>query len=141
MLAGFERMNQDDHKHFEFESPAAQVFVRVDQTKFMQALVNLVANANKFTHTNGHIRVAVQENAGSITLSVSDDGIGIPKDLQPVLFERFTKARRPGLKGEETVGLGLSIVRRIVELHGGKIHVESQENKGTTFFIELPGND
>jgi two-component system sensor histidine kinase VicK len=133
-------MDQDDHKHFEFEYSAAQVFVQVDQTKFMQALVNLVSNANKFTHTNGHIRVTVQEKAGSITLSVSDDGIGIPKDLQPQLFERFTKARRPGLKGEETVGLGLSIVKRIVELHGGKIWAESEENKGSTFFIELPSN-
>ncbi len=140
MLEGFERMDGDDHKHFELQSSAAQVFVRVDQTKFMQALVNLVSNANKFTRRNGHIRVAVQANQGYITVSVSDDGIGIPKELQPVLFERFTKARRPGLKGEETTGLGLSIVKRIVELHGGKIRVESEENKGSTFFIELPGN-
>lgn len=141
MLAGFERMDHDDHKHFEVESSAAQVFARVDQTKFMQALTNLVSNANKFTHPNGHIRVAVRENAGKVTVSVRDDGIGIPAELQPILFERFTKARRPGLKGEETVGLGLSIVRRIVELHGGTIRVESQENQGTAFFIELPGND
>jgi two-component system sensor histidine kinase VicK len=99
-----------------------------------------VSNANKFTRRNGHIRVTVQEKAGNTILSVRDDGIGIPKDLQPQLFERFTRARRPGLKGEETVGLGLSIVKRIVELHGGKIWVESEENKGSTFFIELPGN-
>jgi len=138
MLAGFERMDQDDHKHFEFESSSAQIYVQVDQTKFMQALVNLVSNANKFTRSNGHIRVTVQEKAANTTISVCDDGIGIPKDLQPQLFERFTKARRPGLNGEETVGLGLSIVKRIVELHGGKIWVESEENKGSTFFIELP---
>ncbi len=140
MLAGFERMDQDDHKHFELQSSAAQVFAQVDQTKFMQALTNLVSNANKFTRRNGHIRVSVQVNAGSITLSVSDNGIGIPKDLLPVLFERFTKARRPGLKGEETVGLGLSIVKRIVELHGGRIWVESEEHQGSIFFIEIPGN-
>ena len=140
MPAGFERMDQDDHKHFELQSSAAQVFAQVDQTKFMQALTNLVSNANKFTRRNGHIRVSVQVNAGSITLSVSDNGIGIPKDLLPVLFERFTKARRPGLKGEETVGLGLSIVKRIVELHGGRIWVESEEHQGSIFFIEIPGN-
>jgi two-component system sensor histidine kinase VicK len=68
---------------------------------------------------------------------VGDDGIGIPKALLPVLFERFTKARRSGLKGEETTGLGLSIVKRIVELHQGKIWVESEEEKGTTFFIHI----
>ena len=70
MLGGFERMDGDDHKHFELESSAGQVFARVDQTKFMQALTNLVSNANKFTHRGGHIRVGVQQHAESITLSV-----------------------------------------------------------------------
>jgi two-component system sensor histidine kinase VicK len=138
MLAGFERMDQDHHKHFELESSAPQVFVKVDQVKFMQVLVNLVSNANKFTPNGSHIRVKVEQQADGVLICVCDDGIGIPKELQPVLFERFTKARRSGLKGEETTGLGLSIVKRIVELHQGKIWVESEEEKGTTFFIQIP---
>lgn len=69
---------------------------------------------------------------------MSDDGVGIPASLQCLLFDRFTKARRPGLHGEETVGLGLSVCKRLVEMHGGKIWVESEENKGTTFFVEIP---
>ncbi len=138
LLAGFQRMNQDAHKHFEIQSASPQVFVQIDQTKFLQMINNLVSNANKFTPEGGHITINVQEEVGRVRISVSDDGIGIPEHLQPGLFERFTKARRPGLKGEETVGLGLSIVKRIVELHQGKVWVESKENEGTTFFVEIP---
>jgi two-component system sensor histidine kinase VicK len=138
MLSGFERMDQNDHKHFIVESSHPQIEVQVDQTKFMQVLVNLVSNANKFTPPNGHITIHVQEQIQRVLISVSDDGIGIPEQLLPHIFERFTPARREGLKGEKTVGLGLSIVKRIVELHQGKIWVESKENQGTTFFIEIP---
>ena len=70
-------------------------------------------------------------------LQVSDNGIGIPKHLQPHLFEKFTKANRRGTQGESTTGLGLHIVNQIVEMHKGKIWLESEENQGTTFFIEF----
>jgi two-component system sensor histidine kinase VicK len=138
LLQGFERMDQDHHKHYEIESSAPQVFAEVDQVKFMHLMQNLVSNAAKFTPAGGHIRVKVQQEPDAVLLSVSDDGIGIPEALQPHLFDRFTKARRPGLKGEVTTGLGLSIVRRVVELHGGSIRVESKENEGTTFFVRVP---
>jgi two-component system sensor histidine kinase VicK len=131
-------MDQDHHIHLEIESSSPQVFAEVDQTKFIQVLTNLVANAIKFTPKNGHIRVIVQEEPQSLLIRVSDDGIGIPKDMQGELFERFTRARRPGLRGEETTGLGLSIAKRIVELHQGKVWVESEENKGSTFFVRIP---
>jgi two-component system sensor histidine kinase VicK len=63
--------------------------------------------------------------------------MGISARLQPVIFNMFTKAARAGTQGEKTTGLGLYIVRQIVELHGGRIWVESEENVGTSFFIEL----
>ena len=71
-------------------------------------------------------------------MTVADDGIGIPAHLLPVLFDRFTPARRPGLRGEKTTGLGMHIIETIVRLHQGHIWVESQENVGTTFYIQLP---
>lgn len=83
----------------------------------------------------------MQELIQHVRISVSDDGIGIPEHLQSQVFERFTPARRSALKGEKTVGLGLSIARRIVELHEGEIWVESEEHKGTTFFVEIPNNN
>ncbi len=139
MLEGcFERMDQDNHKHIELESASPEVFVEADQTKFMQAITNLVSNAVKFTPPGGRVRIGVQQPPGNLLIRVTDNGIGIPKDLQPLLFERFTKARRPGLRGEVTTGLGLSIVKRIVELHKGRIWVESEENKGAAFFIRIP---
>ena len=67
-----------------------------------------------------------------------DDGIGIPLAMQPYLFERFTKARRPGLRGEVTTGLGLVLCKTIVEWHHGHIFVESQEGQGSTFTVEIP---
>jgi two-component system sensor histidine kinase VicK len=138
LLQGFERMDQDHHKHFQVTASAPQVLVEVDQDKFMHVIQNLVSNAIKFTPAGGHIRVHVQQEPDAVLLSVRDDGIGIPKDLQPRLFDRFTKSRRPGLRGEVPTGLGLSIVKRMVELHGGSVWVESEENQGATFFVRVP---
>jgi two-component system sensor histidine kinase VicK len=73
-----------------------------------------------------------------VLITIQDNGIRIPAHLQEGLFEKFTKARRPGLRGEESVGLGMSIIKTIVEWHQGKIYFESEENKGSTFYIELP---
>lgn len=69
---------------------------------------------------------------------VKDTGIGIPYGLQSSIFDQFTKARRQGLKGEETTGLGMFIVKVIVELHKGKISLESEEGLGTKFIVEIP---
>ncbi|RYE03475.1 MAG: ATP-binding protein, partial [Rickettsiaceae bacterium] len=73
-----------------------------------------------------------------VRLQVQDSGIGIPAALLPVLFERFTPARRPGLRGEPTNGLGLLLCKTIVEWHQGTITVASTEGVGTTFTVEIP---
>ncbi len=138
LLQGFERMDQDHHKHFQVTASSPQVVVEIDQDKFMHVMQNLVSNAIKFTPEGGHIRIHLQQEPDSLLISVSDDGIGIPKDLQPRLFDRFTKARRPGLRGEPPTGLGLSIVKRMVELHKGTLWVESEEHQGSTFFVRIP---
>jgi two-component system sensor histidine kinase VicK len=71
---------------------------------------------------------------------VIDHGLGIPKEMIPHLFERFSKAGRAGIRGEQSTGLGLSIVKQIVESHKGRIKVDSEEGKGSTFTIYLPAN-
>ena len=71
-------------------------------------------------------------------ITIKDDGIGIPEKLQPYIFNQFTKAGRKGLKGENSIGLGLHISKTIVEQHHGKLLVESKENEGTMFTILLP---
>ena len=71
-------------------------------------------------------------------ISITDKGLGIPKDMLPTLFERFSGAGRTGLRGEQSTGIGLSIAKDIIESHQGKISVQSEEGKGSTFTILLP---
>jgi len=125
-------------RNFQLVTSTESVYVEVDEVLFTQVFNNLISNAIKFTRDGGSITVMVEENRKQVRVCVKDDGVGIPKHLQPVLFDRFGKARRPGNKGERSTGLGLSIVKQIIELHGGRIWVESEENEGTGIFFEVP---
>lgn len=124
-------------KHFAFEGPE-QLYYTLDNNKFMQVINNLLSNSIKFTPDGGHISVRLEQRPEHVLITVADTGIGIPPKMQDVLFERFTPARRPGLRGEKTSGLGMSIIKAIVELHNGRVWVESAEGKGATFYITLP---
>jgi two-component system sensor histidine kinase VicK len=124
--------------HLQVELPPGPVYAEVDVNKFLQVIGNLMFNAYKFTPDGGHITIRLEELAGRVRLTVADDGIGIPAAMQPHLFERFTPARRPGLRGEPTTGLGLLLCKTIVELHGGTLTVESTEGQGSTFTAEVP---
>ncbi len=125
-------------KHFEFIRSDMPVYAVVDMLKIAQCVNNLIANAIKFTPVGGSISVILSEQANSIEICVKDNGIGIPADLQPFLFDERTRAHRPGLHGEQGYGMGLSIIHLLVELHGGKVWVDSVEGAGSSFFIELP---
>jgi two-component system sensor histidine kinase VicK len=105
--------------------------------KFGRVLDNLLSNALKFTPPGGHVRVGLAEHRGRARLTVHDTGIGIPEPLQALVFDKFSTAVRAGLYGATTTGLGLFITKQIVQQHGGKIWLESRENDGTTFTIEL----
>lgn len=125
------------NKAFLFEPASSHIYVDIDQEKFMQVINNLISNAIKFTPDGGTIAIRVTEENEKVLISISDTGIGIPEKFHPTLFEKFSSARRTGLKGEPSVGLGMSIIKTIVEWHKGKIWFESQENAGTTFYIAL----
>jgi len=125
-------------KTFHYIPTTESIFVPLDDNKFMQAINNLVSNAVKFTPDGGEITISLEEKEDTVLISVADNGIGIPAKFHATLFEKFTRARRPGIKGEPSVGLGMSIIKTIVEWHHGQIWFESQENKGTTFYIEIP---
>ncbi|GAA4012049.1 hypothetical protein GCM10022408_25800 [Hymenobacter fastidiosus] len=127
--------------HFAYTLPAAPLYANLDVNKFTQVLLNLVSNALKFTPDDGHVSVAVEPGPGSVRIYVRDDGVGIPLNLQPVLFEPFTKARRMGLRGEPSTGLGLVLCKTIVEWHHGTLEVASFEGQGSTFTIVIPQSD
>jgi two-component system sensor histidine kinase VicK len=121
-----------------FETTSNVVLVNTDEVKLLQIVNNFASNAVKFTHENSEIRISVREGKDAVVIAVSDNGIGIPAALQPFVFEKHGPARRTGLNGERSIGLGLSICRNLVNLIGGKIWFESKEGTGTTFFVELP---
>lgn len=123
---------------FGLTSSASKIFVRLDDAKFMQIVNNLISNSLKFTPAGGAIQISIEEQAENVLFKFSDNGIGIPEALLPEIFEKFTPARRPGLQGEPTLGLGLSIVKTIVGWHQGRIICESKEGIGTTFLISFP---
>lgn len=138
IMEEYQRSTPHTRVLFAFHAPPQPLYVEVDINKFQQVVNNLVSNALKFTPDGGRISVSVALEAGQAIVTVADTGIGIPQTLQAGLFERFTKARRPGLRGEKTNGLGMSIIQTIVALHQGTITFASQEGVGTTFTIALP---
>lgn len=125
-------------KTFRLHASGEPVFLEVDDNKFMQVINNLISNAIKFTPDGGQITVALEDKGETVLVTVADTGVGIPERYHATLFDKFTRARRPGIKGEPSVGLGMSIIKTIVEWHGGRIWFKSAEGKGSTFFIELP---
>jgi len=112
--------------------------VNINVDKFNRVLDNLVSNALKFSKENDKLDIILSRRDDNALVQVQDHGLGIPKDMVPHIFERFTKAGRKGLKGEQSTGLGLSIAKQIIEKHGGRISVESEEGKGSTFSILMP---
>lgn len=135
-------------EHFETDSlakniemtaslPEVPLYADLNVNKFSRVLENLISNALKFTSEKGKVSVGLMDKTGKIEIFVKDTGIGIPKEMHHFLFEKFSRAKRFGLMGEKSHGLGMYITKQIVELHQGVIRFESKENKGTTFFIEL----
>jgi signal transduction histidine kinase/CheY-like chemotaxis protein len=115
------------------------VLVNGDASRLQQILWNLLTNAVKFTPADGLIRVTVQHVDDQVELVVKDSGIGIRRDFLPFVFERFRQADGSTTREHGGLGLGLSIVRNLVELHGGTISVESPgENRGSTFIVRIP---
>lgn len=108
----------------------------VDPHRMRQVLYNLISNAVKFTPNLGTVAVAAQMDEDKVRLSVTDDGIGIPFDDQPRIFEEFTQVADHG--PHQGSGLGLSIVRRLVAAHGGHTELESTPGKGSCFIVTLP---
>ena len=110
-----------------------------DADRLQQIVWNLLTNAVKFTPKNGKIQVTVQRIDSHVEIVVTDSGVGISKEFLPYVFDRFRQADASTTRIHGGLGLGLSIVRQLVDLHGGSVSVESEgEGKGATFTITLP---
>ena len=111
----------------------------VDARRLTQVLINLISNALKFTDDNAHIEViARRSSSGGVFISVSDNGIGIPADKLKTVFEPFVQVDEGWDRTYQGVGLGLPIVKSIIEQHGGKLDIWSKSGRGTRVSIMLP---
>ena len=114
------------------------LWVELDQDKITQVLDNIINNAIKYSPDGGRIIIRLMETHTDIIVSVSDEGLGIARKDIPHLFDRFYRVDKARSRAMGGSGLGLAIAQEVVQLHGGKIWVNSIENKGSTFFVSLP---
>jgi PAS domain S-box-containing protein len=122
---------------FDVDCPALPEPVYVDRDMWEKVVLNLLSNALKFTF-EGSIGVAVRAERGQAVVTVADTGIGVPESEAPLLFERFHRIENARSRSSEGSGIGLALVKELVELHGGTIAADSRENIGTTFTIRVP---
>jgi signal transduction histidine kinase len=125
-------------KNIDLEERAQSVVVRADRVRLRQILFNLLSNAVKFTGPGGQVWIESSADRLFVTISVSDTGIGIPREEQESVFEDFYQVRTNRGSPSEGTGLGLAITKKLVVLHGGKIWVESEQGKGSRFSFTLP---
>jgi two-component system sensor histidine kinase ChiS len=121
-----------------FDTEIEEKIIVFDEEKIERILLNLLSNAVKFTDINGSIFVNIYDKGDYIEVSVRDTGIGIPEDKLDFIFERFAQVDKSTTKKNEGSGIGLSLVKSLVEIHGGTINVKSELGKGSEFVMTLP---
>ena len=131
--------NLADSKSISLETDTGSLIkAYADKNLVRTVLTNLVNNALKFTHSQGRVLVSAWKEDEHITVSVQDNGVGIPKETLPKLFREEESVTTWGTNREKGTGLGLLVCKELVELHNGKIWVESEEGQGTSFYFTLP---
>ncbi len=121
-----------------FSSPEDEIIAYIDNEKIEKIINNIISNAFKFTPDGGLIEVKVVKNDKYINVNVRDTGIGIPKEKISKIFNRFYQVNGSRTRMQEGTGIGLSITKELIELHKGKISIESEEGKGTIITISIP---
>ncbi len=120
------------------QKPHRGLFVNIDKNKIQQVISNFISNAIKYSHPNSIINIACSVKNSDILFSCHDHGYGIDKSEFEIIFEPFKKAKSSQFIKEQSTGLGLAISQKIIQAHKGKIWLESQVDKGSTFYFSLP---
>ncbi|MFN7954433.1 MAG: ATP-binding protein [bacterium] len=120
------------------DAPERPVLARLDASKVEKIVLNLVSNAIKFTPAGGSIRVRLEEHPAELRIAVTDSGIGIPASEHQRIFDRFSQVDPSATRSRGGTGIGLALVKELVELHGGRVAVSSEVGKGSTFDVSLP---
>jgi len=128
-------------KNINITSDIEDITTYLDKEKITQVVLNLLSNAIRYTNEYGNINIRAYRDNNDIKIHVKDDGIGIPKDKMNYIFERFYRIDESRSKDTGGIGVGLTIVKSIVDLHGGSIYVNSVEGKGSEFVVVIPEID
>lgn len=128
----------EKHVKVHVDIPATEQFVYADTRLLEHALTNVVANAVKYNRQKGEVFIVAQDAGTMVRVDVRDTGIGIPREDQSRVWERFYRVQRRNHNEVEGTGLGLAIVKGVIEKHGGQIRLQSQEGVGTTLTFTLP---
>jgi CheY-like chemotaxis protein len=132
-------MARDKQQRISLVSNFESLWVNADRARLVQMFVNVLANAVKYTHVGGNVRVEVDASDDTISVQVVDDGAGISAELLPRVFDLFVQADRTLDRAQGGLGIGLSVVRKLVEMHGGEVRARSPGlGQGATFEIRLP---
>jgi CheY-like chemotaxis protein len=130
---------QSRHQHLALHLPAGAAVVDGDRTRLVQVFANILTNAAKYTPENGHIDVRLDVRDEHVEFSVRDDGVGMSEELLPHAFELFTQGERSPDRSQGGLGLGLALVKSLVELHAGRVLAYSDgPGRGSTFVVRLP---
>lgn len=121
-----------------FDTEVEEVLMAVDCDKIERIILNLLSNAIKFTNSGDDIFVFVKDEEETVKISVKDTGVGIPEDKLKIIFDRFGQVEKTLTRNKEGTGIGLSLVKNLVEIHGGSISVNSEVGEGSEFIVELP---
>jgi signal transduction histidine kinase len=124
----------------QFDTDIEEKIIACDPDKMERIMLNLLSNAIKFTNRGDHIIVTVQDQGDFVRICVQDTGIGIPLDKQEVIFERFQQVDKSLTRDHEGSGIGLSLVKSLVEMHKGQISLKSKYKEGSQFIIEIPAH-
>ncbi|MFT8937401.1 cell wall metabolism sensor histidine kinase WalK, partial [Liquorilactobacillus sp.] len=146
ILDRFDMMLKSNNAHEEGKKSSSirrdftkrELWVEIDTDKFMQVVDNIINNAIKYSPDGGVITCRLLETHNHVILSISDQGLGIPKKDVVHIFDRFFRVDKARSRAQGGTGLGLAISKEVIEMHGGKIWVDSIEGKGSTFYISLP---
>ncbi len=137
IMVDFQHLAQEQHILFTFTHSIPECYIWVDADKLEKILFNLLSNAFKFTESGKQIDIYLEKDEKNLYIEVRDEGIGIPQNKQKDIFARFASLHSSSALGAPSTGIGLSIVKELVELHGGNISLTSQEEEGSCFKISL----
>ncbi|GAB3066210.1 two-component system histidine kinase PnpS [Salinicoccus sesuvii] len=124
--------------HLTLPEVSKKIYLQGDQDRIRQIILNLLGNAVNYTAEGGHVDISLKENINTVRLVVKDDGIGIPEESLPRIFERFYRVDKARARHSGGTGLGLAIVKHLIESHHGEIEIESREGEGTKITVTFP---